>query len=107
MKTDDELYYKNTGFSEEMVKKGIALLYTLDMRRPLPKILPGSNESIDIRWDADTEFGLILNIPVDGDHAQFHGSNKYGEEISGTVNLKGREFDVVNTIINWLKRESE
>ncbi len=53
----------------------------------VPEILPGPNGSIDLDWENE-RFDLLINIPVEGNLADFYGDD-YGEnKMKGQVNIE-------------------
>lgn len=65
-----------------------------------PKITPGPEGSIDIRWKMPDRT-LLINIPVNGDEpAEFYGDNKASDAINGTLDTSSQN----QWILMWLMR---
>ncbi len=65
-----------------------------------PKITPGPDSSIDVRWKAEKRT-LLINFPAKTEEpADFFGSDKGADSIKGTLDLFSRN----HWILMWLTR---
>ena len=65
-----------------------------------PKITPGPDGSIDVRWKNPVR-SLLVNFPADSAaHPDFYGSDKKSDIIKGTLNLSSQN----HWLLQWLNR---
>jgi len=80
----------------------VALAFKNDMGRwvDAPKITPGPDGSIDVRWKTEKR-SLLINFPADDTKpADFFGSNKGSDTIKGTLDLPSQN----QWLLIWLMR---
>ena len=82
--------------------RNVALLFINEHKRPIepPKITPGPDGSIDIRWKA-AKRTLLINFPAkESEFADFFGSDKGSDTIKGTLDLSSQNL----WLLMWLTR---
>ncbi|MGI9105097.1 MAG: hypothetical protein ACR2G4_02485 [Pyrinomonadaceae bacterium] len=80
----------------------VALAFKNDMGKwvDAPKITPGPDGSIDVRWKAEKR-SLLINFPADDTKpADFFGSDKGSDTVQGTLDLSSQN----QWLLIWLMR---
>jgi hypothetical protein len=93
----EETWHRATQF----VRK-TALLYKKEIGVWIdpPKITPGPDGSIDVRWKSSKR-SILINFPANSNTpADFYGSDKQTDVIKGTLNLSSQN----HWILQWLNR---
>lgn len=85
--------------AEVFVTEHVKSVFQKSGRIPIPKILPGPDESIDLHWRTDC-FELLVNVPASHDDPV----SFYGDDYSDQSSIKGT-FDaksVSRVLVEWL-----
>lgn len=95
-------YLKETWNAATQFVRKTALLYKKEVGKWInaPKITPGPDGSIDVRWK-NSKRSILVNFPANSiTPADFYGSDKQIDVIKGTLNLSSQN----HWILQWLNR---
>jgi hypothetical protein len=67
----------------------------------VPKVLPGPDGGIDIHWKND-RFEMLVEIPEEGDFADYFGDNTQGEETKGRMRIENPRLN--HGLLLWLSQ---
>jgi len=95
-------YLRETWNAATQFVRKTALLYKKEVGKWInaPKITPGPDGSIDVRWK-NSKRSILVNFPANSiTPADFYGSDKQIDVIKGTLNLSSQN----HWILQWLNR---